>query len=530
MGMIVDQFGRPFERTKAPERRTLAAAPLTDAWRDYVVAGMTPERLAAVFREADLGDVRRQAELFEQLLEKDAHLLGETSKRENAILDIEFQVSPASDSARDNEIAQFVSDFLEGQTDWPDVQVAMQEGIGRGFSAMEIVWDVTSGQALPSSFESLESKRFLFQDENGVVSKTPRLVTDQSPMGEIIPAWKVLMHSYGGKSGHPTRSGIYRVCAWMFLFKNYAIKDWVIFCEVYGMPLRLGKYSPGATEDDKSALIQAISMLGSDAAGIISKSTEIEFVETAKGTTSADLYKLLAQFCNAEMSKAILGQTLTAEVGDKGSYAASQTHNEVRKDLARADARAMAATVRQQIIRPMVGFNFGWDAPVPGFEPVFDEDDDLKEKADWVCEILDRTTVKIPRTWFYKEFKIPEPKDGEAVIEGGAGIGAGLPIAAKSRQAGLRMLVASGQTAVDPTPIEPLVERMSIEAAPAIEAMLARIRELVDTAPSLEALRDSLLASFGDLPSDDLAKVMQAGFAVAALAGRSDVAEESDDA
>ncbi len=526
--VIVDQFGRPFEKSKAPERRTLAAAPLTDAWREYVVAGMTPERLAAVFREADLGDVRRQAELFEQILEKDAHLLGEASKRENAILDVEFQIEPASDSARDNQVAQFVSEFLEGQTDWPDVQVAMQEAIGRGFSAMEIMWDVSAGQAVPSSFESLESKRFLFQDEVGVVAKTPRLISDASPMGEIIPAWKVLMHRYGGKSGHPTKSGIYRVCAWMFLFKNYAIKDWVIFCEVYGMPLRLGKYSPGATEDDKSALIQAISMLGSDAAGIISKSTEIEFVETAKGTTSADLYKFLAQFCNAEMSKAILGQTLTAEVGDKGSYAASKVHNDVRKDLTRSDARAMAATVRQQIIRPMVGFNFGWDAPIPGYKPVFDEDDDLKEKADWVCEILDRTSVKIPRTWFYKEFKIPEPKDNEAVIEGAAGLGARLPIAAKASGPELRTVVAAMQDAQDPTPIEPLAERMSIEAAPTMEAMLTRIRELVDTAPSLEALRDALLESFGTLPAGDLAKVMQAGFAVAALAGRNDVAEDQD--
>jgi len=526
--VILDQFGRPFIKAKAPERRTLAAAPLSDAWREYVAAGVTPERLAAVFREADQGDVRRQAELFEQILEKDAHLLGETGKRENAILDVEFKVAPASDSARDQAVAEFVSAYLEEQTDWPDVMVGMQEAVGRGFSSMEVMWDISTGQAVPSSFEALESKRFLFQDESGVLTKTPRLITDANPMGEIIPAWKVLMHRYGGKSGSPTRSGIYRVCAWMFLFKNYSIKDWVVFCEVYGMPLRLGKYSPGATEDDKSALIQAISTLGSDAAGIISKSTEIEFIETAKGSVSADLYKMLAQFCNAEMSKAMLGQTLSAEVGDKGSYAASKTHNEVRLDLVRADARALAATIRQQIIRPMVGFNFGWDTPIPGYKPVFDEDDDLKEKADWVCEILDRTSVKIPRTWFYKEFKIPEPKDNEAVIEGAAGLGARLPIAAKASGRGLRTVVAAMQDAQDPTPIEPLADRMSIETAPAMEAMLTRIRELVDTAPSLEALRDALLESFGTLPADDLAKVMQAGFAVAALAGRNDVAEDQD--
>ncbi len=40
----------------------------------YPSQGLTPERLAAIFREADAGDVRRQAELFEEMEEKDAHL------------------------------------------------------------------------------------------------------------------------------------------------------------------------------------------------------------------------------------------------------------------------------------------------------------------------------------------------------------------------------------------------------------------------------------------------------------------------
>ena len=32
----------------------------------------------------------------------------------------------------------------------------------------------------------------------------------------------------------------------MYLLKNYHLKDWVSFAEIYGLPLRLGKYAPGA--------------------------------------------------------------------------------------------------------------------------------------------------------------------------------------------------------------------------------------------------------------------------------------------
>jgi phage gp29-like protein len=51
------------------------------------------------------------------------------------------------------------------------------------------------------------------------------------------------------------------------------------FAEVFGMPLRLGRYEPGAGSDDKEALAEAIKSLGADAAGIISKNTEIQYLQ-----------------------------------------------------------------------------------------------------------------------------------------------------------------------------------------------------------------------------------------------------------
>ncbi len=517
--VIVDQFGRPYDSRKQPERSSLAAAPIRDAWREYVTSGLTPQRLAAIFQEADQGDVRRQAELFEQIEEKDGHLTGERSKRINAILNVDFAVSPASEDARDVRVAEFVEDYFANCTDWADVQVAMQDAVGKGYAGLEIHWDVSCGQAVPSGFGFVEQKRFLFQDRSGLLSKEPLLVTDNEPMGIKIPAWKMLLHRYGGLSGSATRAGLYRVCAWMYLFKNYALKDWSIFCEVYGMPLRLGKYAPGATESDKDALIQAISTLGSDAAGIISKSTEIEFIQTIKGTANGDLYKVLASFANAEISKALLGQTLSAEIGERGSYAASETHNEIRLDLLQADARAQAATVRTQLIRPLVGFNFGWDTPCPKYKAYLDDAGDLEVQAKWVSELADRG-MPIPVSWVRQEFRIPEPATGEKCLGEPPGTQA-------SRKTPVARVAKASMHQGDPTPITRLADRMSTETSDSLESWLGIIRAMAEEAESLEDLRDMLLSAYGNLPADDLARVMQAGFAVADLAGRYDVKEVS---
>ena len=49
----------------------------------------------------------------------------------------------------------------------------------------------------------------------------------------------------------------------------------------------------------------------------------------------------------------------------------------------------------------------------------------------------------------------------------------------------------------------------------------------VATADSLPALQAALADAFGDLPVDDLVKVMEIGFAAAELAGRVDVAADN---
>ena len=61
---LKDLFGRMFKETVRPETRELSAVSLADRWSTYPSAGLTPNRLAEIFRDADQGSVYRQMELF----------------------------------------------------------------------------------------------------------------------------------------------------------------------------------------------------------------------------------------------------------------------------------------------------------------------------------------------------------------------------------------------------------------------------------------------------------------------------------
>lgn len=414
MPTLFDQFGRPIESSalRTPETRQISVAQVRDRWSTYPSNGLTPVRLAQILKSADNGDVLRQAELFEEMEEKDAHLASQFQIRKLAVQGLEWQVTPGDESAKAKEIAQFCTDFLEGFMDLDDCLLDVLDALPKGYSVSEILWDTSGAEARIQDVKWVHPKKITFWD-----SLTPRVLTDAAPVnGEDLTPYKWIYHRYKARSGYDTRAGIMRVCAWMYLFKNYDIKDWVGFAEVFGKPLRLGKYDSGSSKDDREALANAVRSLGSDAAGIISKATEIEFVQ-APVSGSLNIYESLARFCDAQMSKAILGQILTSEASGQsgaGSRALGTVHNEVRHDLVRADAQALSKTITRQMLYPLVGFNFGFDSPMPLFSLIHEEPEDM-EVTSRVYQVVSNL-IDISQEHVSERFKIPLMQAGETPL------------------------------------------------------------------------------------------------------------------
>jgi phage gp29-like protein len=423
MTTLFDQFGREIQVGKKPEMRQIAVTAIRDRWSQYPSKGLTPEKLASILVEADQGDAYRQAELFEEMEEKDAHLFSEFQKRKNAVLSFDYEIQPFSESAEDKKIAEFLQDVFFNLPKFEDAMLDLLDAIPKGFALIEPIYDFLDNRVVISDLSWIHQKRAVFYDRGagGIWQKTfemPKIITEAEQInGEIMPPFKLIYHRHKARSGYDTRAGIMRVCAWMYLFKNYSIKDWVAFAEIFGMPLRLGKYDSAASKEDKDSLITAIQSLGTDAAGVISKNTEIEFVESVKSTSGTDnIYSLLANFCDKQMSKAILGQTLTTQEGDSGSYALGKVHNEVRQDLTRGDSEALSKTIRFQAFRPLVGWNFGWDKPLPWFKIQYEPSEDLKTLSE-VYKNVSALGQPISQEHVSERFKIPLPGDGETVLE-----------------------------------------------------------------------------------------------------------------
>lgn len=501
---------------KAPARVRIAAGDVYDKYSSYPSSGLTPVRLAQIFRAADEGDVLLQMELFEDMEEKDTHLFSQLQTRKLAVTGLDWEVQPYSESELDKEIAAFVEQELNGLERLNDIFMDMLDAVGKGISILEIDWDVRDGFNVIQDIEWVHPKKLVWDN----MTDELKICTRDFPAGVEFPRNKFVIHKYKAKSGHDSRAGILRVISWMYLFKNYTLKDWVSFCEVFGMPIRLGKYSQAASEDDKRQLMEAIYMIGTDAAGIIPDSAVIEFIESNK-TTSAEIYERLARYCDEQISKAVLGQTLTADSGG-GSYAQGKVHNDVRKDLTVADAKALAATIRRDIIGPLVEYNFGPTASLPKFEFDCQEAEDLKETIEIYRTLVCDMGLKVPSQHVYEKFNIPKPKEGEEVLEAKT---ESLPPVTDSRTP-MKEDTAEKKMVDGQEQIDRMAEHSKGYAAKCFEKMfrslLSHLEEAEDLNVFQEALKDKeqLRSLYQEMNETELEDLIAQGLYLSELIGR----------
>ncbi|MGB0912007.1 MAG: phage portal protein family protein, partial [Phaeobacter italicus] len=217
------------------------------------------------------------------------------------------------------------------------------------------------------------------------------------------------------KSGLPIRGGLARLATWAYLFKNYTLKDWAIFCEAYGHPLRLGKYDSSATAQDRSTLLRAVRQIGVDMAAIVPKSMEVDIVSAAS-TGAEKLYEGNARYWDEQLSKGILGQVATTDA-ISGGHAVGKIHEEVRSDIRDADAEQLAGTLQRDLAGPIVRLHFGHTHTValPVISFVTPERADPK----LLLQLMGKAPqlgMRIATADVYSAFSLREPEEGEDVL------------------------------------------------------------------------------------------------------------------
>lgn len=411
--MLIDQFGRPLRAPTRTEMTSELSAPTLGSVRQiqssHPAEGITPLRLAAILREAETGDATAYLDLAEQMEEKDLHYAAVLGVRKRAIRSLDLIVEPGDDSNAAAEAADLVREVMTGVVVKEDL-IDMLDAIGKGFSVCEIVWEELSAKRwMPVQIEQRPPQFFEFDRTNG-----RHLYLRGAGSPEPLAPAQFIIHLARAKSGLPIRGGLARLAAWAWMFKNYTVKDWSIFLEAYGHPLRLGKYDKeSASDDDKRTLLRAARQIGIDMAAIIPRTMELEVIATPTGGTN-EAYEKKARWWDEQLSKGVLGQVATTDA-IAGGHAVGKIHEEVRSDIRDSDAEQLAGTLMRDLAAPLTRLNLGETVPVPRIRFQAPERID-PDKLLKLMEVAGPAGLRIATGDIYKAFSLREPDEADPIL------------------------------------------------------------------------------------------------------------------
>lgn len=515
MVTIYDHRGNPVKTQNLI--RELSAPALTGirtVWDHTVAGGLTPVRLAAILRGAAEGDANDYLTLAEEMEEKDLHYRCEIGKRKLAAASLPVVVEAATDEAEDVKLADEIRAMVK-MAGFRGLLKDLLDGLGKGYSVAEIIWQ-RGTKWLPVRYEWRDPRFFVFDRAS---RRTIRLL-DEENLAEGIPLapYKFIVHLPHLKTGIPIRGGIARVAAWAWMFKNYTIKDWMSFAEIFGMPLRMGKYQSGASDDDIAILKMAVANLGSDAGAVFPESMNIEFAESSKSTGGHELFNKLADYLDAQVSRGILGQTATT-VGTPGKLGGDDAQAEVRTDIRDDDAAQLAETLNRDLIRPFIDLNFGPRESYPELLLREAKKEDITVLVNALEKLIPQG-LKVEQSVVRDKLGLPDPAEGADCLQPP---GAAVPPEAKvqTETAQNRQEQRAG---TEQHPVE-ILNAQPREAA--LDPLLDPMRRLLAEVTSLDELRDRFLELYPKMDATELGNLMHRGMVLADLAGRFDASEEA---
>ena len=424
----------------------------------FPATDLTPEKITGAQQEALAGYPLRWSEMIEQIVSRDAHLAGIAQQRVDDVIKGTWRLVRSVNDEIADGVRSFNHEALRGVDELEDAFAWLLWGNAYCYNATETTWKrsrlsfpgpkgetiVVDDAVVPSRMDAVHPKHFRFD-----------LQTDEPLLwlgGDQIslPFGKFLF--YRGEGQHPIteRRGYMWQCAWLSMFKSIGWSGWAVYVERFGLPTPLLQYDGTIEQYNEHRTIyeQILQWIGRGYGAIAPQSLKIDFAKADGAGRAADPHSALSDACDAAQSIRVLGATLTAKIGNVGSFAASTAHMDVKYAREEADARRLWAVVRPQLLTPITvinaeplaralnaaGYNCTPDMIVRrvprGLHRVPREIDPI-QRMDMLDRAVNKLGMKIGMEAIYDELNLPQaqgpndvaPGEPQQVASGGKVVG-----------------------------------------------------------------------------------------------------------
>jgi phage gp29-like protein len=436
-------------------------------------------------------------------------------RRWSAVLSMEHGLAREASTATPARVRK-ACEALLARLDLQRIVRQLTDGAMYGFRVAEIMWAPMDGLIQPADLVAKPGEWFGFDPETAALKFRPR----GSLQGELVPARKFIvvgsMRSWENPYGEPDLASVF----WPVTFKRGGLKFWVQFVEKYGMPWAVGKLPRTSTQEEHDALADKLSAMVRDAIATVPDDASVELLSIS-GSANSDMHERMLNWCNAEISVALLGNNQSVEANsNRASATAAQSVEAALRD----DDAAMVAAGINELLAHFVAVN--WPGATP---PVF---------AFWQTEEIDETLAKRDETlrkagatfttqYFLRAYKLQPGDLADAAPPGGVpgapGAAPGAPGAAAGADATLASFAegAAADVPADQAAIDAAIARLPAdEIQAAMAKLLAPALAAIQDAATPEQVQQALAEAWPDMDASALETLMEQAYFVADVVGR----------
>lgn len=430
MAFLVDQFGVPYAPPRAEE---LSARALRDSLRDRqslgsILTHVTPRRLVSIFAEADAGLLGPQIELADDIEERYPQVTCAMADRRMAVTSLKWTLAAGDETPDSQEAVAAAWEWWE-ELDTRKLIDRLMDATLAQWAIDQVLWTTDESRNgkpywYPRGFEPVDARRLIWpQEENPPGQEdrpfAPRIMRDWT-MADTLPLTpgKFICRGYRVRRGRPGKMALVRAIAAVWMFARYALDDFAILVEKWGLPFLIAEYEAGANETEIEKLL--VRMAASSANRVVAHKagTTLNVSEGTAHITSVPQEKLIT-LCDEFIDKVILGTTTRTTAAANNDSVSSPTHREVGTQLRDADAQDVAGVINRDLLRPWFEFNrphFGAEAKCPRLEPTLAESPAPKERLE-IYEGAGRLGLWVMSKQLYTELGLEMPPDTPEVMK-----------------------------------------------------------------------------------------------------------------
>lgn len=362
-------------------------------------SGLTPNNTHYYLDAARRGLNFWKSLLFEEIRRRDLRIGSVCQTRKLSVAKKKWSLNFSADSslpeATQKEYKNFLNknydgvNFVQFITDIVEAQI-------QGVSTFEIVYKVEDSKYcldeicyIPNYlllFNDLSNEyRYLAPDKADVMNlrsiswntSVDRIDLTSLQLPPVDPLKIIEAESLDGNAENGLMNGCIDSLIWAYMFKKYGLTDWSVYVERFASPGVIGKYPTLMNKTDKAKLMEAVRNWGNLFKATIPSECSLDLIDDTNKSSTTELFNDYINYWDKNISIRVLGQSLTTDIGDVGSKAASQTHNEVREDLEIADM-ILVSHIVNKLSKRLLDMNFATVTEYPKME--FEEEQSVDYK------------------------------------------------------------------------------------------------------------------------------------------------------